>query len=242
MIRVVLFSVLACAAVACSDTSDPAPVPTDTDGETSIDVTPATDTVAEDMVSVADVVSDTMEDTTIAEDTQVLEDTQDLADVPPAGPDIPEADVNAEFGVPNRVATVTSTTCKTLNAPTTFHRPVGQNGVDVVLKNVIVTGLFSDTMFVAEEARGLLQYCGLHAWYTHTDLGIGTIIDLVGSYSEYYECIQIYSESWISADRALLRKPTFQSTRNTCPPTELSLKCSKASSSASRMSKQPIQS
>ena len=74
---------------------------------------------------------------------------------------------------------------------------VGQSAVSVVLKNVVVSAVFGDTLFVQEEGGG--AYSGISV-YTHgmptQDLVPGDRVTITGGYSEFYEVSQVYLEDW----------------------------------------------
>jgi hypothetical protein len=69
--------------------------------------------------------------------------------------------------------------------------------VEVTLKGVAVTGVFSDTVFVQEEAGG--PYSGI-AIYAHGiftgDLSVGDRVDVTGGYTEYFGSSQIHLSEW----------------------------------------------
>lgn len=79
-----------------------------------------------------------------------------------------------------------------------FPNPVGNDGVDVELDGVIVTGLFGDTLFVQEPPGG--PYSGItvfaHGLPTDTDLAVGDRVNITGSYSEFFENSQIYLDTY----------------------------------------------
>jgi hypothetical protein len=197
MTRALILPLALCTLIACSETTEPSDVVSqDTTLDAGSDDVGALDTTLED-VALPDVAP--LEDTASPEDSAPPQDSAEIEDTQPAGPDIPEADVNGNFGNcsepggDRNIYDIQDPQCPDHISP----EPVGQNSVDVVLKDVIVTGLFGDTMFVGEEQGG--PYSGIAVFthgMPHTDLTVGTIIDLVGSYSEYYECSQIYAESW----------------------------------------------
>ena len=74
---------------------------------------------------------------------------------------------------------------------------VGQSAVSVVLKDVIVSAVFGDTLFVQESGGG--AYSGISV-YSHGmptgELSPGDHLTVTGGYSEFYEVSQIYLEEW----------------------------------------------
>jgi hypothetical protein len=182
--------------VACSDdkgTPDAsadtaADVSTDTAADTA-DTGPGVDT--SDTVNL----SDALEDANDVADTAA--DTTEPIDITPAdtAPPIPEPDVVAD-------PTLCSPVGGTLNIYDLQNRecpdhptpePVGSNGLEVELTGVIVTGTFGDTWTV-QDARGG-PYSGItifnHGIMSAT-VKVGDVLDLSGSYSEYFENTQVY--------------------------------------------------
>lgn len=143
--------------------------------------------IASDVIAPEDVVADTAPDAAAPED--VVPDVPSLPD-----PDVEPLFANcSEPGGDRNIYDLQDPQCPDHITP----EPTGQNGVDIILLDVIVTGLYGDTMFVGHAAGG--PYSGVAVFthgIPHTDLSIGTRIELHGNYAEYYECTQIYAESW----------------------------------------------
>lgn len=75
--------------------------------------------------------------------------------------------------------------------------PTEAPGVDIALKGVIVTGVFSDTLFVQEANGG--PYSGM-AIFLHgmvlEEVVRGTVLNLDGGYTEYFDNTQLFLQNW----------------------------------------------
>ncbi|MFT7578784.1 MAG: hypothetical protein ACI9MR_000442 [Myxococcota bacterium] len=158
---------------------------TSTDGETTTETGTAT--------------TDTSVDTTDTLDTGVPGDTvEDTADT--TGPlnyctDVPEPNIARDpsncsaVGGALNIYDIQDSECP--DYPIPF--PVGTQGEFVELSNVVVTGTFGDTMFVQDPEGG--AFSGLTVFNNSVpidDLVPGTVINIEGDYSEFFENTQLY--------------------------------------------------
>ncbi len=211
---------LSLALAACSDPSGSAtgPLPDlgvdDLGGDTAKgDVPePEDDADATPEPDALDDATDVLDDAT---EPDALEDVEPPPDVPvdpdvaedvptDTAPPIPEPDVVVDFtlcsppGGDRNIYDLQNPGCPDHITPA----PIGSNGVEVVVKDVIVTARFGDTFFVQEPEGG--PYSGI-AVFSHGDftgdLVPGTVVDVEGSYSEYFDNSQIYLTKWTVKDQ-----------------------------------------
>ena len=158
--------------------------------------------------------SDALVEDTAATDSAVLDDTMttedtwtedaQLVDAQPEdvaedmGETLPPAGIQAQFqncsepGGDRNIYDIQDPQC-----PDHVSWSLGQSPVSVILKNVVVSAVFGDTLFVQEESGG--AYSGISV-YSHGmptgELVPGDRVTITGGYSEFYEVSQIYLESW----------------------------------------------
>jgi predicted extracellular nuclease len=86
--------------------------------------------------------------------------------------------------------------------------PKANPGVAILLKAVVVSAVFSDTFFVQEAPGG--PYSGI-AVYAHGsflgNLKLGDVLDIEGSYFEYFDLSQIYLAKYTEAGGAAAPEP-----------------------------------
>ncbi|MCB9728996.1 MAG: lamin tail domain-containing protein [Deltaproteobacteria bacterium] len=126
-------------------------------------------------------------------------DVDVLADASPdvvadAGPDIPEPDVEPDFdncsepGGDRNIYDLQNPGCPDHITP----EPTAAPGISLTVTGVIVTGLMGDTFFVQEPAGG--PYSGIAVYngpMSTAKLVIGDIVDVEGSYLEFFDTSQI---------------------------------------------------
>ena len=151
-----------------------------------------------------DVVGDESGGTGDQDDSRVdAPDTGGTSDDPAdgdTGPFIPEADVVpaysncSEPGGPRNIYDLQDPQCPDHITPA----PTGSPGVEVVLSGVVVSGVFSDMVFVQEEAGGPYSGISVFAADNYTgDVSPGDVIDVIGWYSEFFDSSQIYLDEWV---------------------------------------------
>lgn len=201
------WTLLTCALfVACADDN---PGPGDVSGDTAGDVADTSDTSDTagpgDTTDTAlpDDTADTSEDTTLT-DTTLTDTAPDTADTSDTTSDvdttepIPEPDVvvdqslcSARGGSVN-VYDLQNPDCPDHPNP----EPVGSNGMAVELTGLIITANYGDT-WVAQDARGG-PYSGITIFnhgFMSNEAEIGDVVDITGSYSEYFENTQVYLDT-----------------------------------------------
>ncbi len=116
------------------------------------------------------------------------------------GPQIPEPDVVPSYsncsepGGDRNIYDLQDPQCLDHITPA----PTGSPGVEVVLSGVLVSGVFSDMVFVQEAAGGPYSGISVFAADNYTgDVAPGDVIDVIGWYSEFYDSSQIYLEEWV---------------------------------------------
>jgi hypothetical protein len=200
MTRSLTTCLILCLIAACSSDSDSGVTQGDISGSDSVTGdTVSGDTAAQDVavqdVSVTDTSApDSSQDDTVvtvpdATTTDVSEDIDET--LPPAG-------IQAQFqncsepGGDRNIYDLQDPQC-----PDHVSWSIGQSAVSVVLKDVIVSAVFGDTLFVQEDHGG--AYSGISV-YTHgmptQDLVPGDVLTVTGGYSEFYEVSQIYLEDY----------------------------------------------
>lgn len=189
---------LSCVAfVACSDDNTG---PGDTgSGDTSGDTTPDTENDTAPDSGPGDTLADTVDTTDTADTTQQdTADTVDTTDTADTTEPIPEPDV-----------VVDPTTCSTPGGSLNVYdlqnpdcadhptpEPVGSSGMEVELTGLIITANFGDT-WTAQDARGG-PYSGITIFnhgFMSDEAEVGDVVDITGSYSEYFENTQVYLDT-----------------------------------------------
>jgi len=178
-----------------SDYCVPTPIEDSTSNE---DATPEED-VTNDVAG-----GDTTEDATDGDTMDVTEDAtappEDVVDPDVVEEDpIPPVDVQPAFsncsepGGDRNIYDLRDPQCPDHISPA----PTSSPGVELTLKGVVVTGVFSDTFFIQEENGG--PYSGI-AVYSHGlftgDLLVGDRVDVTGGYTEYFDSSQIHLSEW----------------------------------------------
>ncbi|MGM0575667.1 MAG: lamin tail domain-containing protein [Myxococcota bacterium] len=209
-----LAALVALAMAACSDSSGGGYVPSPGGGDAD-----ASGDVSGQDVAAGDALEDTLADAPAPDaesDATTDAGEDDAAGVADAGPDaipdggddapdaidevdsVPDPDVTASFGHcsepggDRNIYDLQNPDCPDHISP----EPVGNAGVDLTIRGVVVTAVYGDTLFVQEPTGG--PYSGL-AVFTHgigTELVRGDLVDVTGSYSEFFDNTQLYLEDW----------------------------------------------
>ena len=108
------------------------------------------------------------------------------------GPSIPEPEVEAAFG--NCSEPGGERNIYDLQDPQCpdhiFPQPTDSPGVSLTLSGVVVTGIFGDTFFVQEPEGGPYSGIAVYAPIGLSELSLGDVVDLEGSYYEFYGLTQ----------------------------------------------------
>jgi hypothetical protein len=199
----VSFAALSCAALlACSD-DNAGPGDTTGPGDTS-DTTEPGDTTPDSLEDTSG-----PNDTTDTSDTNVDPDTTDTNVDPDTTDTTNPGDTDTSEPIPEPDVVVDMGNCSpqggTLNVydlqnpdcpdhPT--PEPVGSSGMAVELTGLIITANYGDT-WVAQDGRGG-PYSGITIFnhgFMSDEAELGDVVDITGSYSEYFENTQVYLDT-----------------------------------------------
>ena len=150
-------------------------------------------------VPLPDALGDGLDDGAVPDGDAPADATPDDGAVTPEADAIPQPDVVAPYahcsepGGARNIYDLQDPQCPDHFVP----EPIGVPGQPVVLSGVVVTGVFSDTFYVQEPEGG--PYSGIAVFAHGKPLGAlapGNLVDVAGDYSEFYDCSQLYLESF----------------------------------------------